>query len=64
MEATVVHRDREARHHSHYKIDCLASAGAAAKAKSRRSRRAAGRAALLDLLFEALEERYESSDSQ
>lgn len=61
MEATVTpRRDRVARHNSHHKIDCLASAPASVKAKSRRSIRAAGRAELFDLLAEALAERAEA----
>jgi hypothetical protein len=61
MDVTVTpRRDRVARHNSHHKIDCLASAPASVKAKSRRSIRAAGRAELLGLLAEALEERYEA----
>lgn len=58
MYAIAVHRDRVARHNRHHKIDCLASAPAGVKAKSRRSVRAAQRAELLDLVTEALEERY------
>jgi hypothetical protein len=59
MDVTVTpRRDRVARHSCHYKIDCLASAPAGVKAKSRRSVRAAQRAELLDLVAEALDERY------
>lgn len=58
MYPIAVHRDRVARHNSHHKIGCLASAPAGVKAKSRRSVRAAQRAELFDLVAEALEERY------
>lgn len=57
MIATITHRDREARHGQHYKIDCITSAPAAVKAKSRRSMRHAAAATLRDLLDEALAER-------
>jgi hypothetical protein len=58
MEATAVHRDRAARHHTHHKIVCISSAPTAARTLQRRSRRAAERAMLLDLVAEALDERY------
>jgi hypothetical protein len=57
MITTINHRDREARHGQHYKIDCIASAPAGVKAKSRRSMRHAAAATLQDLLAEALAER-------
>ena len=61
MDVTVTpRRDRVARHTCHYRIDCLASAPAGVKAKSRRSVRAAQRAELFDLVAEALAERYEA----
>jgi hypothetical protein len=56
MDALAYHRDREARHDSHFKIDCLASAPSSVKDKSRRSRRAAGKAATRNALLDALEE--------
>lgn len=57
MNAIATHRDREARHFSHYRIDCLSMAPSSVKAKSRRSLRAAGKASLRSLLDEALAER-------
>jgi hypothetical protein len=61
MDITVTpRRDRVARHDSHYKIDCLSSAPASVKAKSRRSRRAAEQAELAWLLVDALEELAEA----
>lgn len=57
MNATAIHRDREARHLGHYRIDCLSMAPKSVKVKSRRSVRAAGKAGLRSLLDEALAER-------
>lgn len=59
MQATPVHRDREARHLGHYRIDCISMAPKSVKVRSRRSIRAAGRASLRALLMEALTERSE-----
>jgi hypothetical protein len=59
MQATAVHRDREARHLGHYRIDCVSMAPKSVKVRTRRSIRAAGRATLRDLLTEALIERYD-----
>lgn len=57
MNAIATHRDREARHFSQYRIDCLSMASSLVKAKSRRSLRAAGKASLRSLLDEALADR-------
>lgn len=62
MYATAVHRDREAVHEGHYRIDCLSTAPKAVKVKSRRSIRAAGRASLRHALIEALAERSEQAE--
>lgn len=59
MEAQAYHRDREARHLSHYRIDCISTAPKSVEVKSRRSIRHAARAALRDELAEALAEREE-----
>ena len=59
MQALAVHRDREARHLSHYRIDCVSMAPKAVKVRTRRSIRAAARVSLRRLLDEALVERYE-----
>ena len=59
MQATPVHRDREAKIAAHYWIDCVSMAPKSVKVKTRRSARAAGRASLRSLLVEALFERYE-----
>ena len=56
MEAQAFHRDREALHLGHYKIDCLSSAPSSVKDKSRRSVRHAGKAQLRNLIDEALVE--------
>jgi len=59
MQATPVHRDREAVHAGHYRIDCLSMAPKSVKVRTRRSIRAASRASLRHLLIEALVERYD-----
>lgn len=59
MQATIVHRDREAVHAAHYRIDCISMAPKSVQVKTRRSIRHAARATLRDLLAEALEERYD-----
>lgn len=62
MQAIAVHRDREATHAAHYRIDCVSMAPKAVKVRTRRSIRAAGRATLRRLLDEALAERYGLDD--
>lgn len=46
MWPAVFHRDRVAKHTSHYKVDCIADTPKSVKRKSRRSLRAAEKRAL------------------
>lgn len=60
MEAQAYHRDRAARHLSHYRIDCISMAPKSVQVKTRRSVRHAGKAALQLEVAEVLAERAES----
>jgi hypothetical protein len=57
MDVQTYHRDREARHAAHYRIDCMSTAPKSVQVKTRRSMRHAAKSILADLLADALDER-------